>query len=102
MDAYTSKNYTVHLFHPVHLLKFGGFPPCAFNPSCVFIKILGDLPPCAIISACSAIRDCRVHKLYIEHNSRSGHATSYLREMDYTTHYYLVVLTHKIFKPIVL
>ena len=36
--GYTSKNYTVCLFHPVHLLKFGVFQPCAFIPSCAFIK----------------------------------------------------------------
>ena len=37
--GYISKNYTVRLFHPVHLLEFGVLPPCAFILSCVFIKI---------------------------------------------------------------
>ena len=45
-------NYTVRLFHPVHLLKFGVFPPCAFIPSCVFIKIGRSSTLCVYFSLC--------------------------------------------------
>ena len=51
--GYTSKKYTVHLFHLLHLLKFGAFPPCTFIPSCASNEKLGDLPPCVFIPACA-------------------------------------------------
>ena len=54
---YTSKNYIVRLFNPVHLLKFGVFPSPAlrlFHPE--RLLKLGDLPPCALIPDCAFIK----------------------------------------------
>ena len=50
--GYTSKNYTVHLFHSVHLLKFGVFSPCMFIPSCLFIRIGWSSTLCVYSSLC--------------------------------------------------